>query len=107
MKLLKIDDHIINPEQICYFTTWGYQTVDVFFAGRKKPLELDKDKFLAALRKEALLEHERTKPQERPKILPIDTGRPFEKPPKFPNLSRVHPDGVQLSLDFMAGEESE
>ena len=112
MRLIEIGDHLINPELICHtkLNTYGY--VDVYFAGLKKSVELESAKFLAAMRKEGLIEHERTGPQPRPPILPIEQGtQPGAT--RFLKLNRMWsgnpdvPGTAQASLDLLAGEEAD
>jgi len=103
MKLILIDGHLINPELICYIDTDRYQTLDVYFAGRKKPLDLDKEELLAKLESEGLLEEpKRTKPQERPPLLPIEQGT-------NPGYTGLWGTGIQPKqlLDILSGEESD
>ena len=102
MRLLEIDGYLINPEQISYIFIWGATRIDVHFAGRKKPIEVDKDEFLALLRKNSLLEYKRTKPQERPEILSIEQGT-------RPGYNGLCGTGIQPRrvLDLLAGEEAD
>ncbi len=42
MKFLRIDGYLIDLEKICYIRVWGFQAMDIYFAGRKRPLGIDK-----------------------------------------------------------------
>ena len=71
MRFIEINKHLINPENICYVDMWGHKTVDIYFVGRKKSIEADRDEFLALLRENSLLKYVRTR---RPEIRPIEQG---------------------------------